>query len=444
MISVIIYAEDPEYLDQTISGIIDHTPDLHQIIVCDDIGIKYKNKDVIVQLTDHIGRAKAWNQAATICNDDDILAFMRDTTKVEAGWIQEVGDNLICSPKINMLDPEFWVPEQAEWKNFGWRWDLNLYDRGGKTSPAVSSYCMVMKRKWFDIVGGFDEKLSGCGSEDIDISIRSWLCGGGIKIFDSHIACQVKVDDGNLQNKARVVEKWYPQYSTHFYNFYGINRSDLQVGPISDRSWVRPPMWFLNYIQPELQKIYHMHGIAHGKTIAVVAPGHSIDKINKAIISRHDIIIGADLAAEKIDCDYVICDNYKLVVDLLDKYKPNAFILPHTIIDDGKLIETEAMIGGCQQYEPAVLSSELINAYPPFYDFNYIPCAAIQLAIFMKPTSITMYGFDTTPVGGTYHCSGLRHKDYKAFDTATVEYAISRFSKLAVQQGIQLFRMNHA
>ena len=37
----------------------------------------------------------------------------------------------------------------------------------------------MITKKWFNEIGEFDEKMELWGGENVDISIRTWLCGKG-------------------------------------------------------------------------------------------------------------------------------------------------------------------------------------------------------------------------------------------------------------------------
>lgn len=469
MLTAIIYATDSKYLDRTIDGLLDTTTTLDEVIVCDDAGLGYKRQGVTVLSTDKVGRAKAWNGAARRAKGDH-LVFLKDKTKFGDDWATPVlkvlaeSHDCLVSPVVHTLDLGLWAAEPTRWRRFGWRWDLNLYDRsytGRPESPAVSSYCIATTKAWFDHLGGFDvEMLPGPG-EDIELSLRSWLFGGSVKVCDdATIASALEVDYGAVSNLARIVEAWLPNQASHFYNARGVKPSELSIGRLNNLSRLqskqrRAVEWFLSSCQPELYGIYELRGAAHGRTVAVVAPGPSLDLINPALVQRHDIVIGVDYVGMMFDCDFVVADSVQVVTELRKKYPEHKFITPLALQDraSASFVPAAELVPLAQQFELGQSGMAPVSLDPPFCNFESLALVAVHAALFLSPLSVTVFGLDNKVLGGRSHTSKLDYYDDGRLwpDTestrrkfALYEYGLDQLGRLALEAGTPLLRVSHA
>lgn len=471
MPSVIVYATDNKYLDKTVDGLLDRTPHLDEVIVCDDAGLGYSRPGVRVLATDKVGKAKAWN-AAAVQAVGKVLVFMKDKTKVSDDWSVPLLDALaadpqsLVSPVVHTLDLGLWMTESSRWRRFGWRWDLNLYDRsftGTAESPAVSSYCIAVTKEWFNDIGGFDRGMDVGSGEDIEISLRSWLLGGSCRVCDgSMISVALELDYGSLtlNNLARIVEAWFPGKASHFYAARGLKPEALNVGRLSNLTLLQQRQkqtfeWFLRAKQPELFSIYDLKGSAVGRTVAVVAPGPSLDVINPAIIQRHDIIIGIDYVAKMFDCDFAFADTTHVLAELKGKYRDSQFVVPVAIHDraSGTYLTASELVPLAQQFEFGQSGAALTSLDPPLANFDSLALAAVHFALFLQPAGVTVYGLDNKIVDGKSHTSKTDYYDDGKLwpDTdstrrrfALYEFGLDQLGRLAVAAGVPLLRMSHA
>ncbi len=471
MPSIIIYATDNKYLDKTIDGVLDRTNNVDEIIVCDDAGLGYSRSGICVLSTDKIGRAKAWNAASEVASGK-ILIFIKDKTKVSDDWvlpllqtISEYPQSLV-SPVVNTLDLGLWMTESSRWRRFGWRWDLNLYDRtyaGRDESPAISSYCIAVTKEWFNFIGGFDNGMDIGSGEDIEISLRSWLLGGSCRVCDgSNIAVALELDYSTKTNNnlARIAEAWFPGKAGYFYAARGLQPQQLDIGRLANLTRLQDKQkrtfeWFIGMKQPELSSIYDLKQSAGGKNIAIVAPGPSLDMVNPAVIQRYDIIIGIDYTAKLFDCDFVFTDAVHVLSELKDKYQDNRFVVPVALQDrpSGVFVPASEIVPAAQQFELGQNGAVPASLDPPFANFDSLVLAAAHFALFLGPVSITIFGFDNKIIGGRSHTSKIDYYDdgrlwpdadstRKRF--AFYEFGLDQLGRLAHAAGIPLLRISHA
>ena len=97
-------------------------------------------------------------------------------------------------------------------------------------------------KKWWTHIRGMDDGLLEWGGENIEISLRTWLCGGEVVVArDSYIdhAWSNKIHytrSGEIytRNKMRVAEAWMdPASLATFYKVTGIHRDRFDIGDLS-------------------------------------------------------------------------------------------------------------------------------------------------------------------------------------------------------------------
>lgn len=470
--SIIIYATNATYLDRTIDGILDNTPSdlIDEIIICNDSGFEYARDGVRIITSTNIGRAKAWNIAIAQAIGNTLI-FIKSAVKFGPDWLQPILEILkeepaaLVTPVIHTLDTTLWASESSRWRRFGWRWDLELYDRQSYArpdSPAISSNCIAVNKEWFIEIGQFDDGMVAGAGEDIELSIRNWLLGGHIFVADdSLISCAQEVNSGfgTKNNHARIVEVWLQKYAYLYYNLKGIKPSDINTGRLHNLLKIRDKQkrsieWYLSTYLPELYGIYSLKDTATDKRIAIVGSGASLDYIDNGYINVFDIIIGVDYAAKLFDCDYVISDSVTVITELRAKYEASKFVLPMVIENRiaGEFTSTSEIINGAYQFEYDARGSLPRDVNPPFCNFDNIMLAAVHFALFLNPTQITLFGFDNKLIGGRSHTTKISHyEDGKILsDTDSVrrnfavyEYCLDHLGKIGCANSIPIMRIAH-
>lgn len=470
MASFIFYNSDPENINTSIQDLLDKTNKsrIDQVLICERDGTIREHGAGIVAKSAKLSRANIWNEAAKVASGSE-LVFIDRPAKFSQDWIEplisEVKDqNKIVSPVVHTLDLNLWSSENNHWSRFGWRWDLELYSRPKtqmKESPAISSYCMIMTKKWFEHLGYFDSGMQDGYGEDIEISLRSWLFGGSCVIRDdSTIASSIRPSHGikTTENLARIVEAWIPEYSTYFKSARKIDNIDC--GRIDNLAQLekfqkRSIDWFLKELQPELLGVYKLRNSAFGKSIAVVGPSASIDMVNPSLINRHDIIIGVDYMGMVYNCDYVMTNEAHVVVELRKKYgNDNSFVLPSTIenMASGRYDSASLIAPNAIQFEMAHKNNDITKIEPPFCNFDNTTLTAIHFALYLNPSDITVYGCDNKIISGNSHSSKIPYynggklwNDSEAIRKRFIIYetGLDMLGKLASKAGIKLFRYNH-
>lgn len=419
-ISIIIYANDLKYLKQTINSILNniHQSFLAEIIICNDTGIPHSDNTNKVLNTNFIGYAKACNAATRIATGSHYV-FIKSKTKFSPDWANSILKTLrdnpesLVSPIVHTLDLNYWSTEASRWRRFGWRWDLNIYDKSNNSneSPTISTYCIACRSDWFNKLGGFDDNMQYGAGPDIEISLRCWLFGGKVLIDDNtYIAVGIDQDKPSIDNLSRIIEVWMPKYSHLFYE--NLQHTKHNTGKLDNlinlqHHQVKTIEWFINKLQPELGKIYELRNQSVNKSIAIVGIGRSIDFIDTNLINRYDIIIGIDYIPQIIQCDFVITESQQVISSLLESYKKEQFITPNAIINTltNVSVPTNDIIDGNYQYEHDYITPT--SLFQPFIRNDDLMLTAIHLSLFLRPKSITVFGHDTKLIDGKSHTTQI-------------------------------------
>ncbi|MCI3986673.1 glycosyltransferase [Bacillus vallismortis] len=183
------------------------------------------------------GFAKACNQGFEAASGDPIL-FLNNDTVVTSQWLEPLIKLLYEDDKIGMVGPVSNYVSGAQqvpvdYTNVEGIEDFSrhycLQQRGkSKAVLRLVGFCLLVKKKVLDEVGGFDERFKGGSFEDDDLSLRVQQAGYQLKIaLDSFVhhhghATFTGNSDININrlyedNRQRFNDKWKMDV-TRFFN----------------------------------------------------------------------------------------------------------------------------------------------------------------------------------------------------------------------------------
>lgn len=475
MTQIVFYFDSLDMIAESLEDLCDKTDisEIEKIIVCNDSGRLIENMHInglIANKTEfidssHIGRAKAWTIAAEKTKDGPIV-FIGGVTKFGLGWLEnlqsKLTDDNIVSPQVHLLDVNLWQSLSNKWERFGWRWDFELTNRqyvNDSRTTAVSSYCFAITKKRYDYLGGFDEGMDAGSGEDIEISYRNWIFGGSCVVAENSMIATAAVRRPaalSLKNINRIVQAWLPEYQNNVAGYHGqLPDAGKISGLLSlEKNRVKANQQVLEDLQPELFGVHTLRLTAQGKSIAIIATGASYDFINKAAINRNDILIGVDYMGMAIECDYVITDSVKVVTELKQKYSNDQLILPTVISNKiiGKHQLASEVCPGCLIFEQKQYGHLDMSVNPPFVDVDNIAITAINIALFMQPSCVNLYGVDNQLINGKSHSSTIGYYEDGAIFAETestmsklkfYEYVMRLLGDMGIKHGVPIMRISH-
>lgn len=302
--SIIIcyYNEAPSVLIRSVNSILDRTPShlIHEIILVDDSsdldnGMEKKlqeyaaenwSQDIVRMLrTSHnegLIRAKIFgaNHAT-----GSVLIFLDSHIEANEQWIEPLLDriksdphNVVC-PIIDIIDAETMKYIKSPICNGGMTWslifkweypspsyfeDVRNFVRPLK-SPTMAGGLFAIDRNYFNYLGQYDEGMDVWGAENVEISMRIWMCGGQLEIIPcsrvGHIFRKRRPYgfgvDSLGHNAARAANIWLDEYLEKFYEARPYLRG-TDFGDISKMKQLREHLqcksfdWYLKNVYPSL------------------------------------------------------------------------------------------------------------------------------------------------------------------------------------------------
>ena len=148
-------------------------------------------------------------------------------------------------------------------------------------SPTMAGGLLAADRNYFFEIGGYDDDMEVWGGENLELSFRTWMCGGSLEFVPcSHVVHIFRPGhpynmtgekgktDVHGRNSMRLAEVWMDDYK----RFYYMHRRELigkDYGDVSSRREIRKKLkchdfkWFLDNVYPEkfiLDENVHAYG----------------------------------------------------------------------------------------------------------------------------------------------------------------------------------------
>ncbi|KAH7726420.1 GLY-8 protein [Aphelenchoides avenae] len=304
---VIIYHNEAfSVLVRMINGILKLTPEalLREIILYDD----YSEKDLsIEEALRKYAKLAGWNSdkikfyrteqreglirakvLASRLATAEVLIFLDSHCEVTQGWLEPLihavdeDPNRAVLPIVDLINPVSFEYAKAMVAKGGFDWGLNfkweyfdwsyfdVLENNVKLfeSPAMSGGLLAMKTETFRRMGEYDMGMEIWGAENIELSIRMWLCGGSVVVAPcSRVGHVFRTRrpyvgkpgvDTSVYNALRTVKVWFDDYEKYF--FQARRRAEqMETGDLSERMELRkklnckPFRWFIENVYSGLR-----------------------------------------------------------------------------------------------------------------------------------------------------------------------------------------------
>mmetsp|Transcript_27777 Transcript_27777/g.44156 ORF Transcript_27777/g.44156 Transcript_27777/m.44156 type:complete len:539 (-) Transcript_27777:29-1645(-) len=260
--SVVMAAHNEhQYMKRTLQSIYERTPAsiLQEIIVVDDgsappLAASCADfPDVkIIRHSDRRGLIKSKTEGGNVAKGDMIM-FLDAHVKPEWNWAQPILKHLninykrVVVPLIPILDGKTWIPNNnavGSKMMFDWTLFFQWFEDFNDLVPCMSGGLFAISRQWWHESGEYDYQMMMWGAENIEQSIRIWLCGGEIYVArDSRVAhvfrpsFPYKINNTEIYiNKVRTVETWFDEYKQYYYEADPVARQFVsKMGDLSER-----------------------------------------------------------------------------------------------------------------------------------------------------------------------------------------------------------------
>ncbi|KAJ9593969.1 hypothetical protein L9F63_014610, partial [Diploptera punctata] len=299
--SVVIafYNEARSALLRTVVSVLNRTPAdlIEEVILVDDFSDNEEDGTLLTSLPKvrlirnqaREGLIRSRNLGAAEARGD-YLMFLDSHCEVNVGWLEPLLDTVnkdetcIASPVIDVIDMDtFQYRASSSQLKGGFDWSLHFkwipLSREQKSarrsptqpflSPAIAGGLFLISREWFYRLGMFDRGLHIWGAESLEISLKSWLCGGKVEVVPCSRIGHVfrkrhpySFPSGNantyLRNTKRIAEVWLGEHKRFFYEAQptarSINCDSLQKQfQIKNELDCKPFQWYLENVFPELK-----------------------------------------------------------------------------------------------------------------------------------------------------------------------------------------------
>ncbi|XP_053668217.1 putative polypeptide N-acetylgalactosaminyltransferase 9 [Anopheles marshallii] len=304
-IVIVFYNEVWSVLTRTVHSVLDRSPShlIREIILVDDCSnfpfLKTQLEEYFdaypvvrfIRATERLGLIRARMLGAKNASSD-IVTFLDAHVECMEGWLEPLlevvvrNSTHIALPTIDRIDERdmslrtnisLLLAGAFEWDlNFGWCERKQLHRKYAHPyepfdTPAMAGGLFTINRTFFERIGWYDEGYILYGMENIELSIKSWMCGGKLLTVPcsrvghvqkhSHPYLFAVQKDLAFHNTARLAEVWMDEYKQVVFDVNGFPRySEALFGSVEKRKRARerakckPFRYYLKHAFPELHK----------------------------------------------------------------------------------------------------------------------------------------------------------------------------------------------
>ena len=298
---IIFYNEAPSVLIRTVVSVINMSPTdaIKEIILVDDFSDKHQVSETLphfiteylppivklVRTNQRSGLTRARMFGSDLAKGDVIL-FLDSHCEASPGWLEPILQR-IKDDDTNVVMPSHDIIGAKEFNFFGskviynqgiFNWELlhtwqslpNFDAAKIKTradpvrSPTMAGGLFAISRRFWEYLGKYDPGFQVWGGENLELSFKTWMCGGRLDIIPcSHVGHVFRekqpysLRNAMTFNQKRLAEVWLDEYKEIIYNNHPHLRN-LDAGDVSSRIELRKSLnckdfgWYLKNVVPDM------------------------------------------------------------------------------------------------------------------------------------------------------------------------------------------------